>query len=382
LVINYGETLKIARFAKKYGARVVFGGHYATALKREIMQNRGPKSNDYCVDAVIQYDGEKAFYEYVAGRPISKINNLVYLDNGGSIKENSVEILNLNELPPINYGLINLTDYFSRQTSRFRRAITFVSQRGCLWAERARRCFFCSIQDKKLRFRSPRKVFSEIDFLVKKYGVKTIHEVGDDFLASKEWLEEFSGYFSRMKNKPFFKVEARPAHLASQNIRLLKKANIKYITFGAESFSGRILSRFKEELTPEASEKAIYLLAKSGFVPMPNIILGAPGEDKKSLLETSGAIQRISKKVLLSNGECGFSLLIFRPDPGSLAWREFLKKRKEYKGKDCFDIIKAMSDWNKDFCKVSIKEIVSVRDKTIDEIVAEKSISKKTREKT
>lgn len=62
---SYDRVLKIAHFAKKCGSKVVLGGHYATALKEEILKNRGWKSNDYCIDAVIQYDGEKVFYEYV-----------------------------------------------------------------------------------------------------------------------------------------------------------------------------------------------------------------------------------------------------------------------------------------------------------------------------
>ncbi|MDD5146015.1 MAG: radical SAM protein [Candidatus Pacebacteria bacterium] len=364
LVINYKETLKIARFAKKCGAKIVLGGHYATALRREILQNRGPGSDDYCVDAVIQYDGEKAFYEYVAGKPSSKINNLVYRENN-QIMENPVEILNLDELPAINYDLVNLNDYFVRQDPRFRRAITFVSQRGCLWAEKSKRCFFCSIQDKKLRLRSPEKVFREIKVLIKKYGIKTIHEVGDDFLGSKEWFGEFSDYFSGIKNKPSFKIEVRPSHIDFKTALAFKKMNIKYVTLGAESFSEQILSRFKKGLTPEINKRAVFLLAEAGLFPMPNIILGGPGENAKTLSETDLAIRTISEKISLTGGECGFSILIFRPDPGSLAWQEFLKKETKYKGKDSFSLIKSMKDWNRDFCKADLKKINLARNRMI-----------------
>ncbi len=134
-VVNYKENLEIARFAKKYGARVVLGGHYATAIRKEILRNRGPYSNDYCVDAVIQHDGERAFFEYVSGKPISKISNFVYQKRNGQVVEGPIEILDLDELPQIDYSLINLEEYFKKQPLITRRTIPFVSQRGCVWAE-------------------------------------------------------------------------------------------------------------------------------------------------------------------------------------------------------------------------------------------------------
>lgn len=53
---NYIATLE------KDGAKVVFGGHRATFLAEKILKNRK------YVDAVVAYDGELAFYQYIQGR--------------------------------------------------------------------------------------------------------------------------------------------------------------------------------------------------------------------------------------------------------------------------------------------------------------------------
>ena len=64
---TYKRTLECARLLKKNGTVVVLGGHYAPTLAKEILSNRGPGSADYCVDAIVRYDGEKAFYELARG---------------------------------------------------------------------------------------------------------------------------------------------------------------------------------------------------------------------------------------------------------------------------------------------------------------------------
>ncbi len=246
-VVNYKENLEIARFAKKHGVRVVLGGHYATALRREIMCNRGPYSNDYCVDVVIQHDGERAFFEYVSGKPFSKINNLVFQTKNRQVVEGPIEFLDLDKLPQINYGLINLEEYFKKQPLVTRRTIPFVSQRGCAWAEKAGRCLFCSVQEKKLRTRSPQQIWQEIKGLVKKYGVKIIFDACDDFIGSRDWFNEFYKSSPVFKSRPIFKVDIRSVNVNPSDIPIFKKLNIKYITFGTESFSNKILFGFHNE---------------------------------------------------------------------------------------------------------------------------------------
>ncbi len=367
LVISYEHALNVARFAKKYGAKVVLGGHYATALRKEILQNRGPKSKDYCVDTVIQHDGEKAFYEYVSGKPLSKIKNLVYQEKNSQIKENSIEILNLDELPTIDYGLVNLEDYFKWQLPVMRRMVSFVSQRGCAWAEKVGRCFFCSIQDKKLRTRSPKKVWQEINQLVKKYKIRLIYDVCDDFTGSQDWFKEFCRRSSVVKHKPLFKIDMRPSHVNPENVSLLKKLNVKYITLGVESFSDKILLGMRKGLTSKINKNSICLLAKANLVPIANIILGSLDENRETLNETIREI----KYFTFSRGKklgLGFNLFVFRPDPGSPAWLQFLKKEKKYRGRDLINIKEASYDWNKHFCKVGLSEIEYVREKIIETV--------------
>lgn len=348
---NYRTTLEIARFSKKIGSQVVLGGHYATPLKREVLQNRGPCSKDYCIDVVIQYDGEKALADYISGKPLDKINNLVYQEKNGQIKENPVEILDLDKLPSINYGLVNLEDYFNHQLDK-RRCLFFVFQRGCDWRDKTGGCLFCGIANKKLRLRSPSRIGREIEQLVTTYGVKEIWDSGDDFLASEDWFEEIYQVISAMNTKPKFWIFSRPCHINEKNAPRLKKINVKNVLLGIESFDDAILQKLGKGATANTNKEAISRLLESDILPNISLILGSPGENKDTLRTTLDEIKKFPSEILQVLSISAFVVL-----PGSLAWKLFLEKEKKYIGQDLINIKATFREWVKHFCSVSLEEI-------------------------
>ncbi len=348
---SYKNALEIARFSKKIGSQVVLGGHHATALKKEILQNRGPYSKDYCIDAIVQYDGEKALTDYVSGKPLDKINNLVYQEKNGQIKENPVEILDLDKLPSINYGLVNLENYFDYQPNK-RKYLSFVFQRGCDWKDKTGGCLFCAITNKKLRHRSPQRIGREIEQLIATYGVKEIWDVGDDFLASKDWTGEICQIVSAMNTKPEFRIFSRPCHINEKNIPPLKKMNVKIVTLGIESFDDEILQKLGKGATTKTNKEAIFLLLESHILPSISLILGSPGENKDTLRTTLDEIKKFPSEILPD-----LVVFPFVAFPGSPAWKLFLEKEKKYIGQDLINS-EALRGWIKHFCAVSYEEIL------------------------
>lgn len=359
-ITYFKNTLEIVRFSKKVGSRVVLGGHHATFLKREILQNRGPYSNDYCVDAVIQYDGEKAFADYVAGKSLDKINNLVYQEKDGQIRENPIENLDLDKLPPINYDFVNLENYFSYQQPEGRRKLTFIFQRGCGWKNKTGGCLFCGIANKGLRLKSPSKIFSEVKQLMSDYGVKEIWDIGDDFLASEDWIKEICKTFSILETKPDFRIYSRASHINEKSVPLLKKMNVKIVSLGIESFDDEILQKIGKGATTKTNKEAISLLLKSDILPNIYLILGSPGENKNTLRTSLNEIKKIPSEILPWLFVYPFTVF-----PGSPAWRLFLEKEKKYIGQDLmdsktFEEIFIFKDWIKHFCTVSFEEIMGI----------------------
>ncbi len=187
LGINYSNTLKIARISKKLGAKVILGGCHATHLRKEILENRGPGSDDYCVDAVVQYDGEKALYEYIIGKDPSRINNLVYLEKG-KVRENPIELLDLDLLPMPDF---DLSDYSKKDGFTF----NIISQRGCGWQEKSGGCVFCPRIRPKLYFKNSKKLWRAISYLNKKYNPCLIYDTAEDLLNNFDWFPKFNNLF-------------------------------------------------------------------------------------------------------------------------------------------------------------------------------------------
>lgn len=350
---NYKETLEVARFSKKYGSKVVLGGIHATPLRKEIIQNRGSHSSDYCVDALVQQDGEKALFKYVSGKPLSQINNLVYQEKHGKIKENPVKLLDLDDLPLINYRLVDFKKYFHLQLPRRKYMATYLSHRGCPWRERGLGCVFCALLDKKARFKSPKKIWYEIKKLKSLYGIKYFFDTGDDFLSSKEWFEEICRIAPTFKNPPQLWIYSRSSSINPKTIKLLKKINVGLVMLGIESLDSRTLGRLKYGLTVNAHKKAISLLFKSGILPRVNMVIGAPGESKETLASTIKQIKLLPSRVIAP-----IAVNFLTPFPGSPAWELLLAKEKKYRGQDLMDGSELANDWAKHFCKVSANEIV------------------------
>lgn len=363
-LFSYECALDLAKTAKSVDAKVVLGGHQATGLAHEILKNRGPYSKDYCIDAIIKHDGEKAFYQYIQEKPLSQIKNLVYQTSKNIIKENPIESLNLNQLPEIKRDFVNIEEYFSKFQALnleppFKRPINIYTQRGCRWREESKRgCVFCSRMEPHLRVKDPKLIVKEIKYLIKEYKVDCLREFSDDFLgAGLLWMNEFEKAYQRVKNKPLFEICVRADRITPESVKFLKKINIYRCALGIESFSNHSLAQMHKGVSVKRNIEAIKLLDKNKIAMSFCIILGIPGETVESVKETVDFIQKIidskqDKHIVY------FNIRLLTPMPNSLCWDWLLDKTgKKYRGKDIIDRSEMRHDWFKYFCKVTEKEI-------------------------
>ncbi|MBL7154920.1 MAG: radical SAM protein [Candidatus Portnoybacteria bacterium] len=355
---NYERVLKLARIAKKAGVKIVIGGPYADSLAKEIIQKRGPHSSDYCIDAVVKGDGEKAFFEYIAGKPLEKINNLVYQGNYG-IKENYKELLDLKKLPPLDFGLVDLNDYIHDYQRRYphlqeRRILRIYTQKGCYWRKINKKgCIFCSLSSGPIRTRDTRIIWNELNGVIDKYGINSVKDISDQALEDKKWFDDFyRGAKTNSYTLPNFSLTLKAGFFDEIIVKKMSEININYVTLGVESASRKILERINTGTTPPLILKAIKMLAKYGIKMSLRFLVGAPGESKETLNTTINFAKMVSriKEVdrFVANG--------FVPIPNSPSWDLFLSKTGDkYKNKDILDPIQLQLDWIKYFCAVSEK---------------------------
>jgi len=357
---TYQRSLKLARISKQTGAKVVLGGLHADSLAKEIIKNRGPYSSDYCIDLVIRGDGEKALFDYVKGQSLKRINNLVY-QGDHEIKESPIIFSSLDNLPALDFGLVNLNDYFQDYQKRYpylkdRFMLRIYMQKGCLWRKINKKgCIYCSFSGGSIRLRKPKIIWQEINNAIKMYGVNQISDVSDMAFEDKKWLAEFHQLAVKSKYPlPDFSTIIRASFLNDLMIKKLKQSNINYVTVGIESGAQECLNRMNTGTSVISAYKTIASLAKNNIRMTLRFLIGAPGETKSTLDKTTSFAKKLSKFKQVDRMVASQ----FIPYPNTYAWSMLSSKiGDKYLNNDILDFRQVQIDWQNHFCTVDNEKL-------------------------
>jgi len=347
-ISNYKRCLELARKAKENDCLVVFGGAFATCMAEKILKNR-----DF-VDLVIIGDGEKALNDIVNRKPFSQINNLAYRKEDKIVINEEVPI-DLNAIPFPSRSYIGLDVYFKNYRkfypkSKFRRATTLYSQKGCIWHEKTGGCIFCG-RIGKYRVIRPEKFWKEMEYLEKTYNVDYVFDQADSFCQNRDWLKELVK--SKPKNiKARLRVWVRSDNIDNETGKLLSDLGVHDAFIGIESGDPESLSAFQKGITVEQNIKATKILNKFGIKLYAQFVLGAPGESEKSLMNS---VEHAKELIKIGNIET-LACTIMLPLPGSKSW-EMIRQKTNILESDLFDYKELQRIWIKEFTSVDIKTI-------------------------
>jgi len=337
------EAVKTARRAAPE-AKIVVGGHYASFVADKIIET----SPD--VDYVVVGEGEYTFLELVRSiekkHGVGKIKGITFRHNGKAVFTGPREpIQNLDELPPparhlvanIRYGNLRYEggyQLFNRTQSGL------FSSRGCPFG-----CTFCScttFSGRKVRTKSPEKVVDEMEYLVNERGVEQIFIVDDNFTMFPKRVMDICDLIKKRDIKVDIVCEGRVDTASKEMYEKMAGAGCRYIFFGLESGSQKILDYYEKKTTVEKGEKAVELAQKAGLDVIGSFVIGAPIETKEDFQMTLDLATRSELDVIQMN--------LLKVLPGTELWRRF-----EASGAIGPD------DWNKylfisDICDVHPKE--------------------------
>ena len=244
----------------------------------------------------------------------SSVPGLVWRE-GQNIRWNErVEFENLDELGFPAWDLINPVQYFSSPDFKGRATAVHTS-RGCPYG-----CGFCVKLGRKLRYHSIEKVYEQIRFLNKEYGVTHFFMGDEGFPINPKRLKEFCRLvIDKGDNFSYFVAcGLRLNAVDDEMCELLKKANfIPQVGIGIEAGSPRVRELMNKNLPQETITRGVAILKKHGLKPAGNFILGYPGETKKEMWESI----KLAIKLKL-DGAC---FAPFIPLPGTTATNQLIK---------------------------------------------------------
>ena len=301
---------------------VVFGGPHCSHEPRFIL-------NDPNVDLMVSGEGDLTIVELInaleQGKDIENVPGIAYKINGSYVRTADRPVIRDLDKFDQEYDLINLERYFNFQSSmdffpvfRNKRFLPLVTSRGCPF-----KCTYChDIFDKSIQYRSPKAVVDEIEYLIKKYGVREFHIVDDVFNVNMKRAKiVLDAIIERNLNIHIsFPNGLRADFFDDELIDKMQRAGVYRMALGIESGSQRIQDMIKKDLDINIIYDVVENLTRARMSVHGFIMLGFPSETRDEMKET------IDFACDLGLTTANFSLVI--PNPGTDLRQTFIESRE------------------------------------------------------
>ncbi len=214
-------------------------------------------------------------------------NSLGSWTDENKLKKNNVYLSHLNDLgemnsgnKPVCYDSLPAPEYGNREKYIFN-ILPFRLKHGCIWGK----CKFCSLArgwNSGYMERSAQKVIQELEALIDKYDPKML--VCRDNSLNGNNLLEFCEYFEKFK-KPWAGMSR--ADLSNKEIKSLHRAGCKFIYFGLESGSDRVLNELTKGIGSKQMSRFTKTLYDHNIIPAPSLFVGSPDETEDDFEKTT-----------------------------------------------------------------------------------------------
>jgi len=278
---------KVASFvrSKLPGTKIIIGGAQVSALPRETMETG-------LFDIGILGEGELVVENLLKGykdnefKGLDKINGIIYLSENGIQQNVSQEFIDdLDSIPLPARHLLPHPIVYQPTPASCRRVpyAVMITSRGC-----PARCTFCDrkIFGESYRMRSTANIFSEIEEVVLKYGVREIRFFDDTFTVKKKRVYEICDEFERRKLNVIWTCLTKVVNVDAPMLKRMKEAGCWQVLYGLESGDDRMLKLLRKGNTVEKNRRAIRLAQEAGLEVRGDFIVGTPGETWDSLEKT------------------------------------------------------------------------------------------------
>jgi len=286
--------------------RTVLIGSHPTVYHREIM------AENPLVDAICRGEFDYTVRDLVRaqaeGKDWSGISGLTWRRDGEvQVNPDRPVIENLDEIPFPARDLVDSPNY-RQGTFRGKHPTTVITSRGCPF-----HCIYClwpsTLYGHNFRARSAENVVDELEECVNKYGVDEVYFDDDSMALDRERMLKICRLIVERGVKFEWISQCRVDSMDEEVLRAMKKAGCRYIRFGVESGSPRMLKLMKKGITTEKAMEAFRLARKVGIRTRAFFLFGLPGETEETVRETIEFAKKIKP------GSAQFAVAI--PHPGT-----------------------------------------------------------------
>ena len=281
--------------------KIISGGIHSTIMYKQLIEK-------YPFLIAVLGEGEITFFELIKeldkkNPNLKKIDGIAFYKNKNVVRTKPRKLIeNLDTLPFPKHEL------FFKNNKRYSGCL--LTSRGCPFS-----CSFCCLNPEAkriVRFRSPKNVVDEIEYMVKNFPQITevfIHD--DSFFIDNERVIKICDEIIKRKIKINFVCSGRVKPISKEMIKKLEQANFKRVIIGVESGDNGILKACHKGINQEDILSAFKLFSKSSINLKTFLIVGLPGENIKTIKETSRFIKKLQKIKYASYGNFSNFLIVY-----------------------------------------------------------------------
>lgn len=308
---SFSDASKVSIAAKDYGAKVVWGGIFASLDSEFVF-------NNIDIDFISVGEGEATWLElaetFDAHGDFTKVAGLAYKHNDKVVFTPEREFMDLSLLPAMDFTLIDVDKYLGAMYGCKKTALLYMSK-GCYG-----QCTFCfnkSFHRQCYRVRPIKTFLEEVEYLMKNHGVDCIYFADELWCRNKKELQEQCNAFieSGLGFKWF--TETRAGYFDQEDYALMKKAGCICVAFGIETGSPTMMKTIKKNLPFDKIEETFENCKAVDLVSIANFIIGFPEETEEQFRETIDMAMKIQATQR--------TFFFFMPGPGSELYDDLVK---------------------------------------------------------
>jgi anaerobic magnesium-protoporphyrin IX monomethyl ester cyclase len=318
------DALRVSQAVKaaRPNLPIVWGGWHPSLFPEQCL-------TEPSVDAVVIGQGEVTFAElvdrYAAGQTAVGVDGTAWRTDAGVAQVGLPRLFqDVDALPPLDYGLIDVPLYFA---AKGRRQLDYISSQGCRF-----RCTFCAdptVFKRGWYGLSPRRMAAELAALHARWSLDEIAFQDETFFTSRARVEAVADAFSLAGlNVPWTATMRadQGARLDDGLLAKCRRAGLRRVMMGVESGSPEMLQRIQKDITLEQVYAAAERCARHGIGAIFNFIVGFPGESDASVqasLDVAAQLRGMSP-------DFEVAMFYFRPYPGNPIAAELLEQGYQF----------------------------------------------------
>ncbi|MFH1853998.1 MAG: radical SAM protein [Candidatus Omnitrophota bacterium] len=259
------------------------------------------------LDAVARREYDYTLKEFADSGSLTDLRGISYLKDGQVIHNPDRPFIeDLDKLPFPAWHHIDTGDYYA--PAKRNPFLTIITGRGC-----EGRCSFCLMPQvmygRSYRARSPKNVLDELKSNIRLFPSLREIMFEDDTLTLGKYRERLERICQGMidgRIRISWACNARPDILDISLLRLMKKSGCRMMCVGFESGDEGMLAAIKKGISTDTMKKFAWLCRQAGISVHGCFVIGAPGETRDSIKNTTRFAASLPIDTLQFSGLCPY----------------------------------------------------------------------------